>query len=58
MVKGWAFLLPTLEKMWVYQDLHKKGLKGILISLEMDLGQNNCLYMEKRVTKKLLSLPF
>ena len=58
MGKGWAFLLTTSEKMWVYQDLHTTGLKGILISLEINLGQNNFLYMEKRVTKKLLSLPF
>ena len=58
MVKGWVFLLTTSEKMWVYQDLHATGIKDILISLEMNLGQNSFLYMEKRVTKKLLSLPF
>ena len=38
-----------------YQDIHKTGLKGIQISLEMNLGQNNYIYMEKRVNKKLLS---
>ena len=58
MVKGWVFLLTTSGKMWVYQDLHATGIKDILISLEMNLGQNSFLYMEKRVTKKLLSLPF
>ena len=58
MAKGWAFLVTTSEKMWVYQDLHTTGLKGILISLEMNLGQNNFLYIEERVTKKLLSLLF
>ena len=57
MVKGGAFLRTTSEKMWVYKHLHKTGLKGMLISLEMNLGQNNCLYVEKRVAKKLLSLP-
>ena len=39
--------------MWVYQDLHKTGLKGIFISLEMNLGQNNCLNMDKRVAKNI-----
>ena len=44
--------------MFAYEDLHKTGLKATLISLEMELGQNNCFYMEKGVAKKLLSLPF
>ena len=44
--------------MWVYQAIHKTGLKGILISLEMNLVQNHCLYIEKIVAKKLLSLQF
>ena len=44
--------------MFVYEDLHKTDLEAILISLEMDLGQNNYHYMEKEVAKKLLSLPF
>ena len=50
MVKGSG----TSGKMWVYQDLLKTELKGILIFLEMNLDQNNCLYKEKRVAKKLL----
>ena len=33
------------------QDLNRTGLKGTLIFLEMNLGQNNCLCMEKRVAK-------
>ena len=54
MVKGLGTSAHQLRK-----DVgHKTGLKGILFSLKLNLGQNNCLYMEKRVAKKLLPLPF
>ena len=37
--------------MWVYQVLHKTGLKGIFIFREMNLGQNNRLCIEKEQLK-------
>ena len=38
-----------------YQDLHRKWLKAILISFEMNLGENSCLYQENRVAENYCS---
>ena len=55
MVKGLSISAHQLRKMGGYQDLHKKWLKTILISFEMNLGENSCLYQENRVAENYCS---
>ena len=48
MVKGSDISAHHLREYVVYKNLHKTELKRILISLEMNLGQNNYLHVEKK----------